>query len=118
RPQREPMWHNRDGTSARSGHRRTPTVRILVTGGAGFIGSHLVEHLLNAGHHVVAVDNFLTGVPENLDGVRHREGFAFLPQDMAQPLRDELVDDDFDRIYNLASPASPKGYYRYPIETL
>jgi UDP-glucuronate decarboxylase len=93
-------------------------MRILVTGGAGFIGSHLVERLLIEGHHVVAVDNFLTGVPENLDHLREREGFAFLPQDMSQPLRDELVDDDFDRIYNLASPASPKGYYRYPIETL
>lgn len=93
-------------------------MRILVTGGAGFIGSHLVERLILEGHEVVAVDNFLTGVPENLDHLRGRPGFTFLPQDMSQPLRDELVDDDFDRIYNLASPASPKGYYRYPIETL
>jgi len=93
-------------------------VRILVTGGAGFIGSHLVEHLVIEGHDVVATDNFLTGVPENLDHLRGRPNFTFLPQDMAQPLRAELVDDKFDRIYNLASPASPKGYSRYPIETL
>ncbi len=50
--------------------------------------------------------------------MREHPRFAFLPQDTAQPLRDELVDDRFDRIYNLASPASPKGYARYPIETL
>jgi UDP-glucuronate decarboxylase len=93
-------------------------VRILVTGGAGFIGSHLVERLLTEGHDVVAVDNFLTGDRENLDHLRSNPRFTFYPQDMAQPLRDELVDDDFDRVYNLASPASPKGYYRYPIETL
>jgi UDP-glucuronate decarboxylase len=93
-------------------------VRTLVTGAAGFIGSHLVDRLLAEDHHVVAVDNFLTGVPDNLDAVRHHPRFAFLPQDTAQPLRDELEDDRFDRIYNLASPASPKGYARYPIETL
>ena len=93
-------------------------MRILVTGGAGFIGSHLVERLLIDGHHVVAVDNFLTGAAENLDHLRGKPNFQFLPQDIAQPLRAELVDDQFDRIYNLASPASPRGYYRYPIETL
>ena len=93
-------------------------MRILVTGGAGFIGSHLVERLVIEGHDVVTVDNFLTGVPENLDRLRVWPNFSFLPQDLAQPLRAELVDDKFDRIYNLASPASPKGYSRYPIETL
>lgn len=93
-------------------------LNILVTGGSGFIGSHLVETLVNDSHRVVATDNFLTGVPQNLDHLRGRSNLTFIPQDMAQPLRDELVNDDFDRIYNLASPASPKGYTRYPIETL
>jgi nucleoside-diphosphate-sugar epimerase len=93
-------------------------MRILITGGAGFIGSHLVERLLGAGHHVTAIDNFLTGVPDNLDHLRGCERFAFVPQDLSQPIRTEIGDAPFDRIYNLASPASPKGYSRYPIETL
>jgi nucleoside-diphosphate-sugar epimerase len=93
-------------------------VRILVTGGAGFIGSHLVERLVIEGHDVVAADNFLTGSRDNLDHLSDRRNFRLIPQDMAQPLRAELTADRFDRIYNLASPASPRGYHRYPIETL
>lgn len=91
---------------------------ILVTGGAGFIGSHLVERLLDDGHDVVVADNFLTGHASNLDHLAATPKLRVVPQDMAQLLRSEITDERFDRIYNLASPASPRGYSRYPIETL
>jgi UDP-glucuronate decarboxylase len=93
-------------------------MHILVTGGAGFIGSHLVECLLAQGHHVVVADNFLTGLAENLDHLARCPRLHVVPQDMSQPLRAEITDERFDRVYNLASPASPRGYSRYPIETL
>jgi nucleoside-diphosphate-sugar epimerase len=93
-------------------------MHILVTGGAGFIGSHLVEALLEQDHHVVVADNFLTGLAENLDHLASDRRLRIVPQDIGQPLRSEITDERFDRIYNLASPASPRGYMRYPIETL
>ena len=93
-------------------------MNVLITGGAGFIGSHLVERLIAAGHSVVVADNFITGQATNLDHLASNRALRVLPQDMAQPLRAEITAERYDAIYNLASPASPRGYSRYPIETL
>jgi nucleoside-diphosphate-sugar epimerase len=90
-------------------------VRILVTGGAGFIGSHLSERLLDDGHEVIAVDNLVTGSTANIDSFRNRDGFTFIEHDVIQPLPDLPA---LDRIYHLASPASPPVYQEYAIETM
>ena len=93
-------------------------MRVLVAGGAGFIGSHLVDRLLGEGHLVTVADNLLTGQPANL---AHQEGnpaLTIVGQDIASDLAAEILAGHFDRIYHLASPASPKGYARFPIETL
>ncbi|MCP4626104.1 MAG: NAD-dependent epimerase/dehydratase family protein, partial [bacterium] len=80
----------------------TNTKRILITGGAGFIGSHLCERLLEAGHEVVCVDNLFTGRRKNIKNFLDHDRFEFIRHDIIQPL---LV--DVDQIYNLACPASP-----------
>jgi len=87
-------------------------MRIMITGAAGFIGSHLVEHFLDKGHEIVAVDNLLTGSRRNL---AHLAGLTFIEEDLAR-LAD--VDGPIDRVFHFASPASPKDYYAHPLETL
>jgi nucleoside-diphosphate-sugar epimerase len=87
-------------------------VRILVTGGAGFIGSHLCARLLEDGHEVVAIDNLITGSERNISHLFDRPGFSFLRHDVVQSLEVKA-----DAVFHLASPASPKGYLQNPLET-
>jgi dTDP-glucose 4,6-dehydratase len=90
-------------------------VRTLITGGAGFIGSHLCERFLAEGHEVVAVDNFITGGLENLDHLRVNSRFRFVGHDVSNPLK---LKDKLDNVLHFASPASPVDYLEYPIQTL
>ncbi len=86
--------------------------RILVTGGAGFIGSHLVDRLLDLGHEVLCVDNLFTGTKRNIEHLNGHPRFEFLRHDITLPLHVEV-----DAIYNLACPASPVHYQHDPIQT-
>jgi UDP-glucuronate decarboxylase len=90
-------------------------VRILISGGAGFIGSHLTETLLAEGHHVIVLDNFITGRPGNLESFAGQSDFEFHEHDIVEPFTGLTQPVDF--IFHLASPASPVGYSRHPIET-
>jgi UDP-glucuronate decarboxylase len=87
-------------------------LRVLVTGGAGFLGSHLCERLLAEGHDVLAVDNFYTGTKRNVGHLRDYPGFELLRHDITFPLYVEV-----DQIYNLACPASPVHYQFDPVQT-
>ena len=87
--------------------------RILVTGGAGFLGSHLCERLLNEGHEVVCVDNYFTGSKENIVHLWTNPYFEFIRHDVTMPLYVEV-----DEIYHLACPASPIHYQYNPIKTI
>jgi UDP-glucuronate decarboxylase len=86
--------------------------RILVTGGAGFIGSHLCERLLNEGNEVLCVDNFFTGTKDNINHLTRNPYFEFIRHDICFPLYVEV-----DEIYNLACPASPIHYQFDPVQT-
>lgn len=87
--------------------------RVLVTGGAGFLGSHLCERLLDDGCEILCVDNFFTGAWRNIEHLRGRAGFEVLRHDVTQPLHVET-----DQIYNLACPASPVHYQFNPVQTI
>ena len=87
--------------------------RILVTGGAGFIGSHLCKRLLNNGNKVICLDNFFTGVKSNVEKLLANPNFELVEHDITQPF-----DADVTQIYNLACPASPPHYQFNPIKTL
>ncbi|MBX9757162.1 MAG: SDR family oxidoreductase, partial [Beijerinckiaceae bacterium] len=86
--------------------------RILVTGGAGFLGSHLIDRLLEQGHEVLCVDNLFTGTKRNLDHLHNHARFEFMRHDVCLPLYVEV-----DEIYNLACPASPIHYQHDPVQT-
>jgi UDP-glucuronate decarboxylase len=88
---------------------------IAVTGGAGFLGSHLCESLVGAGHHVVCLDNFHTGRPENVERLGASGRFELVEHDVIRPMPDGLP--RFDEIYNLACPASPPHYQEDAVRT-
>ncbi len=92
-------------------------MKSLVCGGAGFLGSHLVDRLLAHGHTVVVADNFITGRYVNLAHLKDCASLQVAHQDMTRPLTGDAFAGPFDRVFNLASPASPRGYRRFPIET-
>ncbi|MBF6469687.1 SDR family oxidoreductase [Nocardia beijingensis] len=92
-----------------------PCERALVTGGCGFVGSHLCEQLLDAGTAVVALDNFATSTPDNVAHLLDRPGFDLRRHDVTEPLP---AVGAFDVVFHLASAASPPDYLRLPIETL
>jgi dTDP-glucose 4,6-dehydratase len=89
--------------------------RAVVTGGAGFLGSHLCEALRARGWEVVAIDNLLTGRRENLEGLEGDPGFEFVEHDVTEYV---AVDGPVDAVLHFASPASPRDYLEYPIKTL
>jgi UDP-glucuronate decarboxylase len=89
------------------------SLRVMVTGGAGFVGSHLCERLLDAGHEVLCVDNFYTGERRNVYGLQSHPRFEVMRHDICFPLYVEV-----DEIYNLACPASPIHYQHDPVQTL
>jgi UDP-glucuronate decarboxylase len=88
-------------------------MRLLVSGGAGFLGSHLCDALIKSGHEVLAVDNFYTGRRANIEHLLDNSRFEIIRHDVTIPLFVEV-----DGIFNLASPASPKHYQQFPVQTL
>jgi dTDP-glucose 4,6-dehydratase len=89
-------------------------LRILITGAAGFLGSHLVDRFLAAGHEVIGMDNFITGSPDNIAHLKGRD-FTFLEQDVTKYIH---IDGQLDGVLHFASPASPVDYLELPIQTL
>jgi len=88
-------------------------VRILVTGGAGFLGSHLCDRLIKDGHQVLCLDNYFSGNPANITHLRSHPNFEFIRHDIVEPILLEV-----DRIYHLACPASPVHYQYNPVKTI
>ncbi|MCJ7715890.1 MAG: SDR family oxidoreductase [Anaerolineales bacterium] len=96
-------------------------MRILVTGAAGFLGSHLCDRLLKEGHEVIGMDNFITGRPENLAHLKDQKRFSFIKHDVSMYI--EVPEGGVDAVFHFASPASPNpnspyGYVNLPIQTM
>ena len=91
-----------------------PMSTCVVTGGAGFPGSHMCDYLLSRGHRVICIDNLDTGSLQNIEHIRHPQ-FTFINRDLTEPM---TLDDEVDFVYHLASPASPIDYARLPLHTL
>ena len=90
-------------------------MRYVISGAAGFIGSHLCDRLLNEGNQVTALDNLITGQLENVEHLRAHSGFEFRDRDVCEPFQ---VEGRVDHVFHLASLASPVEYLKHPIETL
>ncbi len=88
---------------------------VLITGAAGFLGSHLVDRALHEGFRVIGVDNFITGTEENIRHLQGNPDFQFIEHDVVKPLE---IKEKINYIFHFASPASPKDYYALPIETM
>ena len=91
-------------------------MRILITGAAGFLGSHLTDLLLSQGHQVIGVDNFITGKEKNIAHLKAHPQYRFIRHDAIEPLAQPLP--PLDRIYHMASPASPIGYVKQQVATM
>lgn len=92
------------------------TKHLLIAGGAGFIGTNLTLKLLELGHRVTIIDNFITGKQKNLTSIKNHPSFSLLEHDIIKPL--PKIKGDIDVIFNLASPASPPAYQKYSLETM
>ncbi len=90
-------------------------MRIVITGGAGFIGSHLCDYFISKGHHVVCVDNLITGNIKNIEHLFGNEKFLFIKHDVTNYIH---IPGKVDAVLHFASPASPADYLKYPIQTL
>jgi dTDP-glucose 4,6-dehydratase len=90
-------------------------MRVLITGGAGFLGSHLCDKFLAEGHHVIAMDNLITGNTRNIEHLAGRDDFLFIKQDVTNYI---YIEGPIDAVLHFASPASPIDYLNLPIQTL
>lgn len=90
-------------------------MRIVITGAAGFLGSHLTDLLLGQGHEVVGVDNFITGKPKNIEHLKGNSRYSFIEHDVILPTD---IPGAVDRVYHMASPASPIGYVKHQVATM
>ena len=90
-------------------------MKVLISGAAGFLGSHLTDLLLSQGHQVIGVDNFITGKPRNIAHLENNSNYCFIKHDVIEPLE---IPEKIDRTYHMASPASPIGYVKHQVATL
>ena len=90
-------------------------MKVLITGGAGFLGSHLCDFLLSRGHNLICVDNLITGNIANIQHLMNNENFEFIEHDITEPFQ---INGNIDYVLHFASPASPIDYQKFPIETL
>jgi dTDP-glucose 4,6-dehydratase len=90
-------------------------MRVLISGAAGFLASHLSDLLLAQGHEIVGLDNFITGKPQNIAHFKGNKNYKFIEHDVIEPVK---IDGPIDRIYHMASPASPIGYVKHQVATV